>query len=92
MKFNWDKDKNKRNIEKHGINFSDAYEVFSDTHLIFEDTRYDYGECRYCAFGHLRGRMVVMVYTLRKDVVRMISMRKANEREQKAYKDRFKST
>ena len=46
-----------------------------------EDARFDYGEPRLTTVGVLRGRMVIVVWTPRGEVRRIISMRKANERE-----------
>jgi uncharacterized DUF497 family protein len=54
-----------------------------------EDDRADYGETRFITAGLLDGRMVVMVWTLRGEVRRVISMRKANEREQARYRSRL---
>ena len=46
MGFEWDEDKNRFNIEKHGISFEEAVRVFDDIHLSRLDTREDYGEVR----------------------------------------------
>lgn len=50
-------------------------------HVTAEDARFDYGESRFTSAGVLDGRMVVIVWTPRGEVRRIISMRKANERE-----------
>jgi uncharacterized DUF497 family protein len=50
------------------------------------DDRQDYGETRYLTIGHLRGRMVVIVWTPRGGDRHVISMRKANDREQTRFK------
>ena len=57
--------------------------------LTIEDDRKDYGEDRFITIGFLDGRMVVLVWTPRNDTLRIISMRKANEREQTLYASRF---
>jgi len=67
----------------------DGAQVLSGATLTFEDDRFDYGETRLISIGFLRGRMVVMVWTPRGDTAHVISMRKANAREQNAYADRF---
>lgn len=85
----WDSRKNKSNQEKHGFCFEDAGVVFCDEVFTFEDNRYDYGEKRYIAFGNLEGRAVIIAYTYRNDKIRIISMRKANEREKKTYQKRL---
>ncbi len=91
MDVEWNESKNRTNRQKHKVDFADAHEVLGDIHLVFEDNRQNYGEVRYIAIGKLRGRMVVLVYTIRAGKYRIISMRKANEREQKAYEDRLKA-
>lgn len=85
MPFAWDEPKNEANFRKHGVYFEAAEEVLAGDVLTMVDTRQDYGEPRYITFGALRGRVVVMVHTPRGDVTRIISMRKANERERKTY-------
>jgi uncharacterized DUF497 family protein len=67
----------------------DASEVFADTTVDHDDDRFDYGERRQVSVGYLRGRMVVIVWTLRGSVYHIISMRKANQREQAEYKGRL---
>jgi len=89
MRCDWDEDKNKTNIKKHKIDFRDAHRVLSNEHLVLEDNRKDYNEKRYVAMGWLKGRMVVVVYTIRQNIYRIISMRKANEREKQRFKNRF---
>ena len=89
MKFEWDKNKNEKNIEKHGIDFHDAEEVFNNPMLVKEDKRRDYGEKRYIALGLLRKFVVVVVYTIRVAVIRIISIRKANKKERNTYYERF---
>ena len=89
MKFEWDVDKNHTNMEKHGLHFQDAEFVFSGKTITFEDDRYDYGENRYITLGELKNRVVIVVHAQRNSVVRIISMRKANEREKKIYIQRL---
>jgi uncharacterized DUF497 family protein len=59
--------------------------------VTFEDTRYDYGEERFITLGLLAGRVVVIAHTPRGERTRVISMRKANSREQKTYQERLKT-
>jgi uncharacterized protein len=72
-------------LEQRGLDFADAGQVFDGPHLTIEDDRIDYGETRYFTVGFLNERLVVLVWTPRGDHQRIISMRKANDREQKAY-------
>ena len=76
---------------KHGLSFEDAPEVFDGQCLTFEDRRVAYGEERYITLGHLSGRLVVIAHTPRGENTRIISMRKANSRERKAYKERLEA-
>ena len=68
-----------------------ADEVFAGATLTVEDDRQDYGEDRFITIGFLDGRMVVVVWTPRSGMHRIISMRKANEREEALYTPRFRS-
>lgn len=64
-----------------------ADEVFDGPTLTVEDDRADYGEPRFITIGLLDRRMVVMVWTPRGAARRIISLRKANVREQEIYGD-----
>jgi len=81
MQYEWDETKRQINIEKHAFDFVDM-EFFNweDAH-VFEDVRHKYEELRFIAYGYIRARLVVVVYTMRGDAVRVISLRKANKRE-----------
>jgi uncharacterized DUF497 family protein len=82
MKYEWDKAKNAANIEKRGIDFSDAHELFEGNRLVFTDDRKDYGESRFITVGYIENRMMVAAYTQRSSgTIRIISLRKANSRE-----------
>ncbi len=67
-----------------------AGEVFAGATLTVEDDREDYGEDRFITIGFLDERMVILVWTPRNGARRIISMRKANEREQALYTPRFR--
>ncbi len=62
-----------------------AGEIFDHTTLTIKDDRKDYGELRFITIGWLAGRMVVLVWTPRGARRRIISLRKANDREQALY-------
>ena len=88
MNFGWDENKNELNIEKHGLDFEDASEVFDSPMLTALDTRQDYGEDRWIGLGLIEYRIVVVVYTYRDaDTVRIISMRKALQHEKYQYEE-----
>ena len=82
MEIEFDLGKRERTLAERGLDFARAAEVFAGPHLDGPDTRADYGEDRYITFGTLDGSMVVMVWTPRGPARRIISMRKANDREQ----------
>ena len=67
-----------------------APDVFAGATLTVEDNRKDYGEPRYITIGFLANRMVILAWTQRGKARRIISMRKANEREQAVYGPRFR--
>lgn len=85
MKFEWDENKRKLNLAKHGIDFKDAHQIFDGITFTFEDDRYDYREERYITIGMLRGTVVVVAHTESDDIIRLISIRKATKNEQKLY-------
>ena len=85
MTVEFDPAKNGINRDKHGIDLSLAAEFEFETALEKVDDRREYGEIRYQAMGYIAGRLHLMVYTMRGDVVRVISLRKANQREIEEY-------
>ena len=85
MEFEWDTDKAESNLRKHGINFAEATSVLKDDTAI---TIYDEHpiEDRYITIGISDlGQLLVVVYTLRHNKIRLISARKANKRERQQY-------
>ena len=88
FKFDWDENKNKQNITKHGIDFKDIPNVFNNPILIKEDKREDYGEKRFIGIGKLLSIEIVIVWTIRKNTIRIISARQANKKERNIYNER----
>lgn len=87
MRFEWDEAKRHANIAKHGVDFLDAPEMFEGPMLVAPDTRMEYGESRQIGFGFIQGRLMAVVFTESdSDTVRIISIRKANQREEAQYK------
>lgn len=84
--FEWDEEKAKRNLEKHGIDFADAVTVMNDTMaLTMPDPASDEDE-RFVTLGvDALGRLLVVGYTWREDRIRPISARKATRRERRQY-------
>ena len=88
MIFEWDDEKEKINIEKHGIDFSLAALVFEDENRIeIYDRIHSETEDRYITIGSINGTVVIImvVYTERGDAVRLISARKATKQERRIY-------
>ena len=85
----FDPEKRQLTLLHRGLDMARAGEIFDGPTLTVEDDRKDYGEQRFITVGLLDGRMVVAVWTMRGSDRRIISLRKANEREQKAYGGRL---
>ena len=86
MEFEWDDNKNQINIQKHGIDFNDAIDIFNHVMLTREDLSEAYGEARWVSIGWLKALVGVIVYTEQVgDVTRIISARKATKREVRQY-------
>ena len=93
MGFEWDENKNKTNIRKHGIDFNDAVEIFDGPMLTHLDNRVEYGEGRYIGIGFLRHiiALVVFVEFDNNDMIRIISARKATKNESKRFQKEIKN-
>jgi hypothetical protein len=85
MKTAFDPAKDASNITKHGMSLAEAVNIEWDTLWAFEDDRADYGEVRMIGFAYIGLRLHCVVYTDRGDTRRIISLRKANSREEKRY-------
>ncbi|MBF2058183.1 MAG: BrnT family toxin [Cyanobacterium sp. T60_A2020_053] len=86
MKFEWNENKNKQNINKHGISFEEAKEIFYGIIFTITDERFDYGEVREISIGTIESFVIVtVVHTERNGKIRIISARKATPKERKTY-------
>ena len=86
MEFEWDEGKNATNRIKHHVDFSLVNEFDWHGAIIEPDNRYDYGEDRFLARGYADdGLGYSIVFTFRGSVIRIISIRKFNRREEKRY-------
>ncbi len=93
MAFEWDKAKEKRNIAKHGVDFSMAERIFEGFVLTREDNRKDYGERRYVSIGVIDEIAILAVtHTDRNGRTRLISARPASRSERKAYREQIQKT
>ncbi len=84
-RFVWDQRKRASNLRKHGVDFSIVERFEFDTALVAVDDRKDYGEVRYRAFGVIGGRHHVLIFTACGGLTRVISLRRANDREIEQY-------
>lgn len=90
MQFEWDNIKNETNINKHNADFEDAKELFSsETFLFAIDNRFNYKEDRYIGYGKINNRLFSVAYMKRDNNIRIISFRKANDREVKRYEEEY---
>ncbi len=90
MEYEWDESKRKANIAKHEVDFIAAEEFDWSTAIEVIDDRTNYGEERWIALGLIGNRLHIMIYTIRIDTIRIISLRKANKRENEFYETQFK--
>lgn len=91
MRFEWDEEKNRENILKHGLDFADAGEIFDAPMLTNLDSRQDYGEERWVGVGFLKNFVVVVVYTESDDLIRVISLRKALRHERARFEEALRN-
>ena len=82
-------DKRNLTLADRGLDFLDAPLVFDGTEKTAPDLRFDYPEPRNLTYGYLHGRLVAVVWTEIANGIRVISMRKANEREQASFQKRM---
>lgn len=83
--WDWVEQKRRANRDKHGVDFADLarFDWAACTHWV--DARFGYGERRNVSAGYIGGRLHLVVWPRRGDTVRIITLRKANERERQAY-------
>jgi uncharacterized DUF497 family protein len=85
MEFTWSEAKRAANLKTHGLDFVDAPRVFEGVTFTFEDVRFSYGEQRFVTLGLLAGVPVSLVHTETDHEIRVISFRKATNREIQIY-------
>jgi uncharacterized DUF497 family protein len=81
MEIEFDPEKDLRNRAKHGISLAMATELDWGRLVSYPDTRHEYGEARFKGYGPIGLRLYCVIYTLRSTSIRIISLRKANNRE-----------
>jgi uncharacterized DUF497 family protein len=84
--FEWDDDKAAANLARHRVSFSVARQAFADVFAVErEDDTEDYGEPRFNLLGMVEGRVLFVAYTIRDDIIRIISAREAEPYERRLY-------
>jgi hypothetical protein len=83
----FDPAKRTKALAERGLDFADAGSVFAGRTITVQDTRHDYGEDRYITAGFLHGRRVILVWTPRGNVRRIMSMRYAHASEERRWID-----
>jgi len=89
LKFEWDEEKNRENVRRHGVSFQEAQSVFLDENAVrYFDPDHSDGEDRFIMLGmSFRLRVLVVCHCFRKndEVIRIISARKADKKEAQGY-------
>lgn len=85
MNLEFNKVKRDKTLQERGLDFARANEIFAGFHFTGHDNRESYEEHRFITVGYLDDRLIVLVWTPRGEVRRIISMRKANDREKAIY-------
>ncbi|MBC7609174.1 MAG: BrnT family toxin [Polaromonas sp.] len=91
MEFTWSETKRAANIKAHGLELVDAESFFEGMTFTFEDDRFSYGEQRFVTLGMLAGITVSVVHTENENEIRLISFRKATQRESQIYFDEIQN-
>jgi uncharacterized protein len=86
VKIDFDQVKNATNIRAHGISLMASEELLAGFTVEWIDDRFDYGETRIIAIGEINGLEFVCVYTIRNEVHRPISLRRASRKERDVYR------
>lgn len=89
MRFEWNNEKAASNLAKHGVSFEEAKTVFDDPlYIDFYDPDHSEDEERYLIVGHsIRGRLLIISYSERRDSIRLISAREVTRTEREAYEE-----
>jgi uncharacterized DUF497 family protein len=86
MEIEYDEEKRQLTLANRGLDFARAGEVFDGAEFTWVDDRFDYGEVRFNTFGWIEDRLISVTWTARNGKRRIVSMRKANDREQARYR------
>jgi uncharacterized DUF497 family protein len=89
-KFEWDPEKAKKNLKKHGVSFEEASTIFDDPlYISFLDEEHSDEEERHITIGmSVKARLLMAAHTARRNLTRLISARKATKNEEKFYNEK----
>lgn len=85
MNITFDPSKDAKNTAKHGVSLANAVEFEWNEAVTWPDQRHEYGEHRMAGLGYIGNRLFYVVFVDREEERRIISLRKANQREVKRY-------
>jgi uncharacterized protein len=93
MPYEWDPNKERSNIAKHGVSFTLAQRIFEGPVVTLDDVRFDYGEIRSITIGQVDGVvMLTVVHTDRAGRTRIISARPASRKERMRYEQALRAS
>jgi uncharacterized protein len=89
MRFEWDDEKARINLKKHGVSFAEAAEIFDDPNVLeVDDTEHSVEEARFVIIGYSTRRLLFVVFAERRaGVIRIISARPPTPAERRAYEE-----
>jgi len=87
MQYEWDENKRQANKIKHGVDFDEVRDFQWDGAEVSQDMRLAYIEQRFVAAGFIGHRLHILIFTPRHGKIRIISLRKANNREEQQYEE-----
>ena len=85
MRLEWDEEKRRWTLEHRGLDFADSPKILDGIHIVQDDDRRVYAEPRFQTYGHLLDRLTMFAWTPIGGGMRIFSMRKCNDREQRKF-------
>jgi len=88
MEFEWREDKRQKTLKERGLDFADAFQFFDGRPVIHQPSPRD-GEERWKSIAQFDGKFFTVVWMWRDDIMRIISMRRSHEQEERKYRETF---
>ncbi|PIW63212.1 MAG: toxin [Candidatus Omnitrophica bacterium CG12_big_fil_rev_8_21_14_0_65_50_5] len=89
MKFEFDPKKSQSNFEKHGLTFEEAKALWNSKAVVLKARCTD--EERFMMMGTIKGKIHSCIFTVRKDAIRLISVRRSHEKEERFYAQKIRN-